>query len=356
MNEDTKIWRLDSSDLPEADAIREAATLLQAGKAVAFPTETVYGLGANARSDEAVGRIFEAKGRPSDNPLIVHIAHREQLYAIVTEVPPMAGQLMDRFWPGALTIVLPVKPGAVSAKVTAGLHTVAVRMPDHPVALALISAANCPIAAPSANRSGRPSPTKAEHVLEDLRGRIAGVVDGGASDVGLESTVVEIIGESVVILRPGGVSAEQLREVASQVTLDPAIQRQTDMPPSAPRSPGMKYAHYAPEGRMVVVIGDHPGRIRARIHSELAAAQEQGLRTGVLTSEESKSLYAADLIVSYGAASVPAEAAHRLYDALRSFDLAGIQFIAAEGLSEQGMGLAVMNRLVKAAGGHKIQV
>jgi len=204
--------------------LQAAAACIRQGQTVAFPTETVYGLGADARSTAAVEAIFEAKGRPSDNPLIVHIAHRDQLDSLVTEVDEAAEALIEAFWPGPLTLVLPVKPGAVSPRVTAGLDTVAVRMPDHPVALQLLGAAACPVAAPSANRSGRPSPTLASHVSEDLAGRIGGIVDGGPTGVGVESTVVQVGDDgTVTILRPGGITAEQLSAVAARVATDPAI-------------------------------------------------------------------------------------------------------------------------------------
>lgn len=233
--------------------LQAAAACLRQGKTVAFPTETVYGLGADARSTEAVDAVFAAKGRPSDNPLIVHIAHRDQLHELVTEVNETAEALMSAFWPGPLTLVLPVRPGAVSPRVTAGLDTVAVRMPDHPVALPLIAAAACPVAAPSANRSGRPSPTLAAHVREDLDGRIGGIVDGGPTGVGVESTVVQASDDgTVTILRPGGITAEQLFAVAARVATDPALLAEGsagDSTSPAPRSPGMKYTHYAPAGR-----------------------------------------------------------------------------------------------------------
>lgn len=357
--EHTKQWRVNPEYIQASRcAIQEASALLQAGRTVAFPTETVYGLGADARSDDAVARIYSAKGRPSDNPLIVHIGRREQLAELAESVSPVAERLIARFWPGPLTIVFPAKPGVLSPKVTAGLDTVAVRMPDHPVALALIAASGCPIAAPSANRSGRPSPTRASHVLEDLAGRIAGVVDGGASGVGLESTVVEVRGDAVTVLRPGGISVEQLREVAPDVALDPALApAASDDAGFQPRSPGMKYAHYAPRGRMLVVSGD-AAPVRARMLHELAVAREQGQRTGVLTFDEHAPDYgdAAELVSTYGRASDYAEAAKRLYDALRAFDEAGIEFIVAEALREEGIGHAVMNRLVKAASGHIVSV
>lgn len=213
-----------SADQQALADLQAAAACIRQGQTVAFPTETVYGLGADARSTAAVEAVFVAKGRPSDNPLIVHIAHRDQLDTLVTEVNDTAEALMAAFWPGPLTLVLPVRPGAVSPRVTAGLDTVAVRMPDHPVALQLIAAAACPVAAPSANRSGRPSPTLAAHVREDLDGRIGGIVDGGPTGVGVESTVVQVGDDgTVTILRPGGITAEQLSAVAARVATDPAL-------------------------------------------------------------------------------------------------------------------------------------
>jgi L-threonylcarbamoyladenylate synthase len=356
----TKYWRVDDPREPEgAAAVREAAALLKEGKTVAFPTETVYGLGADARSDRAVEAIFAAKGRPSDNPLIVHIADPAQLHELAGSVPSAAERLIERFWPGPLTIVCPVKPGAVSARTTAGLSTVAVRMPDHPVALALIEAAGCPVAAPSANRSGRPSPTQARHVLEDLDGRIAGVLDGGPCAVGVESTVVECDGDEVVVLRPGGIDLDRLRSVVPSVRLDRSLAPASlaaNASPSAPRSPGMKYAHYAPQGRLVVFTGASPERVGQAIRAELEAARRRGERTGVLTFDEHVGRYEADLVLSYGSFGHTEEAAQRLYEALRRFDRARIAFIAAEGPPEEGLGFTVMNRLIKAAAGAWLRV
>jgi L-threonylcarbamoyladenylate synthase len=352
----TKYWRVADPRQPaDAAAIHEAAALLKEGKTVAFPTETVYGLGADARSDAAVEAIFAAKGRPSDNPLIVHIAAPAQLRDLAAAVPRAAELLIERFWPGPLTIVCPVKPGAVSARVTAGLSTVGVRLPSHPVAQALIEAAGCPVAAPSANRSGRPSPTRARHVLEDLDGRIAGVLDGGPCDVGVESTVVEFDGDEAIVLRPGGIGLDRLRAAVPSVRLDRSLAAAHESP-SAPRSPGMKYAHYAPKGRLVVVTGASPERVTRTIREELSAARLRGQRTGVLTFDEHLGNYEADLVLSCGSLRQTEEAAKRLYEALRSFDRAGIEFIAAEGPTEDGLGLTVMNRLVKAAAGAWLRV
>ncbi len=363
--------------------IQEAAKQLAAGKLVAFPTETVYGLGGDARSTEAVEGIFAAKGRPSDNPLIVHIADRAELDAFVLEVSEADRKLMDAFWPGPLTLVLPVRPGALSPRVTAGLDTVAVRMPDHGIALALIRASGCPLAAPSANRSGRPSPTLAQHVREDLDGRIDGIVDGGPAGVGVESTVVRTnAAGGATVLRPGGLPAEELgrvlgaevRAVAAEPSadIDPAAAlaepaagaagpkaERPDAAPSggsapseAPRSPGMKYTHYAPSGRLEVVLGAEREAAEA-IRGLLAAAKARGEKTGVLAFDEHLGHYdgRADVVLPLGSRHDLRQAASRLYAALRRFDEAGATYLLAEGCEETGIGSAVMNRLGKAAGG-----
>ena len=360
----TKRWTVDADQPLEGQpAIMEAAALLAAGGTVAFPTETVYGLGADARDTQAVERIFAAKGRPSDNPLIVHIADMAMLDELVEPFGATALRLMERFWPGPLTIVLPARPGAVSPRVTAGLDTVGVRMPAHATALALIRAAACPVAAPSANRSGRPSPTRAEHVAEDLDGRIGGIVDGGPTGVGVESTVVELHGERIHVLRPGGVTIAMLREIAASVTIDPAVDpdgalaapaaQEAGGTLAAPRSPGMKYAHYAPQGTLAIVQSASPEAAARRIQAELDAARERGERTGVLAFTEHAAAYRADVVVPLGSVSAPEEAAHRLYEGLRRFDEEGVGFIMAEACSTEGIGLAVMNRLLKAAG-HRV--
>ncbi|USB32897.1 L-threonylcarbamoyladenylate synthase [Paenibacillus sp. YPG26] len=339
------------------EAIQEAAALLRAGETVAFPTETVYGLGADARSDEAVERIFAAKGRPSDNPLIVHIAELSQLDEIVLDVNDTARRLMEAYWPGPLTLVLPVRPGAVSPRVTAGLSTVAVRMPAHDIALRLIAAAGCPVAAPSANRSGRPSPTLASHVGEDLAGLIGGIVDGGPTGVGLESTVAEAGPDgTVTVLRPGSVTAAALARVAASVHTDPALHSGRGESSPAPRSPGMKYTHYAPRGSLRIVRGQDPGAVVARVQAELAAAEARGEVTGVLAYDEHLHHYRASIAISLGPVGALENAAHRLYAGLRRFDEEGATFMVAEACPEEGVGLAVMNRLLKAAGDEVIDV
>jgi len=378
----THIWVIQEREAREDHpAIQTAGAWLRRGEQIAFPTETVYGLGADARSTAAVEGIYKAKGRPSDNPLIVHIADRQQLDELVSDElaaaeRELAERLIARFWPGPLTLVLPVRPGVVSPRVTAGLATVAVRMPDHPLALALIRAAGCPIAAPSANRSGRPSPTTACHVEHDLAGRIAGIIDGGPTAVGLESTVVAVGPRGgLELLRPGGVTQQQLREAAPDVplTLAPellpsaagaavapaagtavAAQHEPVGGGPAPRSPGMKYAHYAPQGEMRVIIGGpsaaSQGAAAAYAASLLADAKRQGRRTGVLTYAEHADRYdGVDHIAVCGSLRDLTTVAHQLYDALRSFDEAHIDYIVAEGCPAEGVGDAIMNRLLKAA-------
>ncbi|MCC3356246.1 L-threonylcarbamoyladenylate synthase [Bacillus sp. REN16] len=343
---ETKRWVVDKhqQNLESYPQIEEAARLLRKNEVVAFPTETVYGLGANALSDEAVAKIYEAKGRPSDNPLIVHISTIGQLHKIVQDIPKQAERLIEKFWPGPLTLVLKRKENAVSKIVTAGLETVAVRMPSHPVALALIAASGLPLAAPSANTSGKPSPTLANHVADDLTGKIAGILDGGATGVGLESTVLDCTGEVPVILRPGGVTKEQLEEVCGVIEVDKAILTEGE----APKSPGMKYKHYAPTAPLTIVNG----RVEF-IQSLVTEKQNDGLKVGVLTTAERENHYEADKIIACGSREDLESVASRLYDVLRLFDESGVDIIYSESFPNEGIGQAIMNRLTKAAG-HKI--
>lgn len=355
---ETVYWQVDPADAPQSAAVQEAARRLGRGEVIAFPTETVYGLGADARNTDAVARIFAAKGRPADNPLIVHIADPAALDALVGPYHDTARLLMRRFWPGPLTLVLPLRAGAVSPLVSAGLATVAVRMPAHPIALALIAASGCPIAAPSANRSGRPSPTLAAHVREDLHGAIDGIVDGGPTGVGLESTVVEVDERGgVQVLRPGGITLAELREIAPDAALDPSLVASVPADAAfAPRSPGMKYTHYAPKGELTVVESHSPEHAAEWIRSTLAAARSRGQRTGVLTFAERAPLFDADLVVSYGRLDDAGASARELYAALRAFDENGIDFILGEPCQNAGIGFAVNNRLRKAAGNRWLQV
>lgn len=341
---ETKMWQVDPevADLVNDPQIREAAACLERGEIVAFPTETVYGLGGNAKIRDSVRKIYEAKGRPSDNPLIVHVATEEQVREICTEINPMAKKLIDAFWPGPMTLVLPSR-GAVTDTVTAGLSTVAVRMPSHPVARALILASGLPIAAPSANRSGHPSPTTAEHVFHDLNGRIAGIIDGGETGVGVESTVIDCTTTPMTILRPGGISREQLVEVIGPVTDDPGLTR----PDQTPKAPGMKYKHYAPEATMYLVP-----KGKDRIRELVANQKNEHRRVGVLTTLENKDAFPdADVVLPCGRRSDPATVAHDLFAVLRRFDAEHVDVIYSETFSEAGIGKAIMNRLSKAAAG-----
>lgn len=338
---ETKQWRVDNFvDINDScPQISQAAALLRAGEVVAFPTETVYGLGANALSTAAVKKIFDAKGRPSDNPLIVHIAEFAQLEAIAS-IPPVAKTLIERFWPGPLTLVLK-KKGNISDAVTAGLPTVAVRMPAHPVALSLIRESGLPIAAPSANRSGRPSPTSAKHVWDDLHGKIAGIVDGGETGVGVESTVLDCTTDIPTILRPGGVTKEQLEQVIGRVAADAALTDEKQ----PPKSPGMKYTHYAPNAPLVIVDGS-PAFFQQLIDN----ARAQGKKVGVLTTSDRQTMYRADVVFACGNRSDLSTVARQLYDTLRAFDETDVNLIYSESFPTIGIGEAVMNRLKKAAG------
>jgi len=339
---ETKLWYVDNPVNKDGiyPQIVDAAKKLQLGQVVAFPTETVYGLGANAFSDEAVQRIFQAKGRPSDNPLIVHIAKEQQLVELVEDIPVDAKKLMEAFWPGPLTIILKSKEN-VSKFVTAGLSSVGVRMPDHPVALALIEASDLPIAAPSANTSGKPSPTSAKHVFEDLNGRIAGIVDGGSTGVGVESTVIDCTQEVFTILRPGSITPEMIRKIISNVEIDPATINETE----APKSPGMKYKHYAPNAEMHLVQGSI-GFINKLIHKN----QLDGKRVGVLTTEENKLQYNAEVVLACGKRNELETVAASLYDCIRQFNEQNVDIIYCETFPYEGIGIAIMNRLWKACG------
>jgi len=318
--------------------VKVAGRLIIEGKLVAFPTETVYGLGADALNEKAVKRIFEAKGRPADNPLIVHIAEFDDLKKLVREVPKEAKLLAERFWPGPLTIVLP-KREEVPLVTTGGLDTVAVRMPAHPIALALIRAST-PIAAPSANISGKPSPTLAEHVVEDFYGRIEAVIDGGPTWVGVESTVIDLSSERPTLLRPGGLPLEEIEKVIGPVDVHPAVKgKAVDLA----RAPGMKYRHYSPNAPVVVVEGPRE-RVREKIKELVEEYRSKGRRVGVMATEE----FEADEFFHLG--ETLEDVARNLFRALRELDRRGVDIIIAEGVEERGLGLAVMNRLRKASG------
>ncbi|OPY59684.1 MAG: Threonylcarbamoyl-AMP synthase [Pelotomaculum sp. PtaU1.Bin035] len=340
-------------EFPEAGPLEEGGRVLRRGGLVAFPTETVYGLGANVLDGRAVAKIFEAKGRPPDNPLIVHVAGREALDGLVKGIPRAAEELMDAFWPGPLTIILQACE-KVPSRVTAGLDTVAVRMPSHPVALGLIRAAGVPVAAPSANTSGRPSPTNARHVLNDLDGRIDIVLDGGPAGVGVESTVLDLAGPEPLVLRPGGITPEELKKILGAVGVDPAV-RPGFKGEGGPRSPGMKYTHYAPRARLLVVEGGEEA-VAAKIVDLAGKYRAEGRRVGILSYRDSMDFSPVGEVVPAGCRANPETVAAELYAALRRFDEMGVDLILAEGVEDRGVGMAVMDRLRKAAGGRIIYV
>ncbi|NLZ38062.1 MAG: threonylcarbamoyl-AMP synthase [Firmicutes bacterium] len=344
----TKIFTVSSSAAPE---IRAVAELIRAGELVAFPTETVYGLGAHALRADAVAKIFAAKERPADNPLIIHIYDLRQLKTLAADIPEEAWQLAHHFWPGPLTLILR-KKAQVPDLVTGGLDSVAIRMPNHTLALALLQQADVPVAAPSANLSGRPSPTTADHVLTDLDGRIAAVLDGGPCSVGVESTVLDIRQGEPKILRPGGVTPEEISAVLRRpCSLVHWLPQSEDAPPS----PGLKYLHYAPRAPLYLLTGA-PERQIKKMQELLQNFQAEGKRVGLLVSQESAGKFSGAEIIVLGSRRRPDQLAAGLFAALRSFDEKQVDVILAEGYSKKGVGLAVMNRLQKAAGPRVINV
>jgi len=348
----TVLWKVDRNR-PDPEIIRQAGLILRRGGLVAFPTETVYGLGASALDGAAVESIFKAKGRPQDNPLIVHIADEGMVDLYCSQVPAKGKALMRKFWPGPLTLILPGN-GKISPRVSCGLETLAFRVPDHPVALELIRSAGVPVAAPSANISGRPSPTTADHVYSDLHGRIDALLDGGEAGLGVESTVLDITGEVPVILRPGGVTLDQILAVVGEVELDPSLTG-TGGDPVSPRSPGMKYRHYAPTAPLVLVEGDQ-SRVVEEIKRMAVDYVERGKKVGVLCRADNCHQYPGALAIPAGAAGDQASVAAGLYQALRRFEGSGVDVILAEGVDPGGLGLAVANRLRRASGGAIIKV
>ena len=336
------------------EELEEACRILQKGGLVAFPTETVYGLGGDAMHPEASAKIYAAKGRPSDNPLIVHIADMDALEDIAQSVPEAAVKLADHFWPGPLTMIFPKKE-AVPKSTTGGLETVAVRMPSHPVARALIRESGVYIAAPSANTSGRPSPTKAEHVKEDLDGRIDMILDGGAVGIGLESTIVDLSTGVPTILRPGYITGGMLEDVLREVQVDPAILSQKMNPNIVAKAPGMKYRHYAPKGQMTIIEGD-TGKVVDEINRLVKEKTDEGCSVAVIATEETKDAYACANVRSVGSRATEGSIAAGLYDILREMDHIGAEYIYAESFEKDTLGKAIMNRMLKAAAYHVIKV
>ena len=327
----------------ESDNIlKKAAAIIKSGGLVAFPTETVYGLGADGLNEDAVKKIYIAKGRPSDNPLILHISEEKDLEKLVVEITPVAKKLMESFWPGPMTLVLK-KKSVVSDTVSGGLDTVAVRLPESEIARKLIEAAGTPIAAPSANSSGRPSPTKAQHVAEDLDGKIDMIIDGGSCDVGLESTVIDVTGDEAIILRPGGITFEDVDALGIKVSYDKHLIDKTTV--EKPKSPGMKYKHYAPKGNLVVLNGEY---------QNIKEFMKDYPDAGVLTFDE----YPIGNTTEFSLGSIykAEEGSRLLFDCLRKFDELEISTMYAVMPKSDGIGFALCNRLLKAAGGQILEV
>jgi L-threonylcarbamoyladenylate synthase len=333
---------------PDIEKVRVAARFIRSGGLVAFPTETVYGLGTDALNATAVLALFEAKKRPLDNPPIVHVCDVKDVYRVAQDVPITAEELMRLFWPGPLTLILK-RSRIVPDVAVAGLDTIAVRMPRHSVALALIRESKCPISAPSANLAGKPSPTTAKHVLDDLDGRIDAVLDGGPTVVGVESTVLDVTVDPPQVLRPGGTPFEVLKEVLGGVELSPAVTAERPVPVGTIRSPGLKHKHYAPDADVVVVEGELSA-IVGKVNELAMFYMRRGSRVGVLCTDETAGFYRADVVKSLGSRSDMGSVARSLFARLREFDLEGVDVIVAEGVPLEGLGLAVMNRLRRASG------
>lgn len=342
----TKIAKLQGKDIDE-EIIEEAGKILKNGGLVVFPTETVYGLGANALDENAVKKIFKAKGRPQDNPLIVHISDIEEIKPLVKEIPDVAKKLMDKFWPGPMTIILP-KTDLIPDETSAGLNSVGIRMPSNLIAKKIIAEAKCPIAAPSANLSGKPSPTDMDRCVEDLKGKVHYIIGENQSDVGVESTVIDCTSYPPCILRPGGITLEMLKEVDSKIYIDEAIMKK----PSEdfkPKAPGMKYRHYAPKAPLKIISGDLKKTI-AKINEMVQNYIDDNKRVGIIATDETLDRYSLGEVISIGSRENTSTIAHNLFEVLREFDDKEVDIILSESFEEKGIGLAIMNRLKKSAG------
>lgn len=346
----TEVFFLDENNI-DFDIIDKAAGIIRNNGTVVFPTETVYGLGANALSGEAVKGIFTAKGRPNDNPLIAHVSSINMLlYLIGSPLNEGAGMLIEKYWPGPLTLIFK-KSGKVPDEVTAGLDTIAVRMPDNRIALEFIERSGLPIAAPSANISGKPSPTTPEHVISDMKGKVNMILCGGKSRVGVESTILDMTGEVPVLLRPGGLTLEELESVLGTVRVSSEKVGDNEVP----KAPGMKYTHYAPNADMVIVKGKLDS-IKKKIQELVTEYSAKGMKVGVLVSDETSGYYKDCRVLSLGSRSDVSIIASNIFEKLREFDKIDVDIIIAEAFDESHMGMAVMNRMKKAAGFHIIEV
>ncbi len=343
----TKIVKIDKENF-DKNSLKEAANILKAGGIVGFPTETVYGLGANGLDPEAVKKIYLAKGRPSDNPLILHIGEVDQLDYLVEDIPPIAYKCIEEFWPGPLTIIFK-RSDIVPDIITAGLDSVAVRMPKDPIARELINLAGLPIAAPSANLSGRPSPTSANHVIEDMTGKIEMIIDGGETGIGLESTVLDLSGVTPMILRPGGISYETIKKIIPDLLEDRANLESGEVP----KSPGQKYRHYAPRSEMIVYQGSVDMIIK-NIIKDIQKHSLDGKKIGIMATDETMDRYPNATVLSLGSRSEKKEIASKLFKILREFDKLDIDIILAEGVELDDIGTAIMNRMMKASSGNII--